>query len=242
MEILFVFVIALVSAMLQATIGFGFSILAMIFLPRLLPYPAAVTLNISIALMNTSYLSIRNRRHIEWKTLMPLLIPSLIIGVVFTLGSASLDSLYMDIILGAVLVILSLYFIAFADKIKINPNPLSGALMGSIAGIGNGFFGIGGPPAVLYLMPAVKDKREYLATIQCYFALCNIANLSLRIAMSEYTLDLLPFTLSGWVGVLIGTFIGFQFFKKMDLSFLKRFVYFFVGINGIYLIVTSLIK
>ena len=242
MDIALVFAIALVSAMLQATIGFGFSILAMIFLPRLLPYPAAVTLNISIALMNTSYLSIKHRKHIAWKTVMPLLIPTLICGVIFTLGSASVDSLYMDMILGAVLIILSLYFIAFADKIKINPSPLSGALMGSIAGIGNGFFGIGGPPAVLYLMPAVKDKKEYLATIQCYFALCNIANLLLRIAMGAYTLELVPLTISGWCGVLIGTLIGFQFFKKMDLSFLKRFVYFFVGINGMYLIATSLIK
>lgn len=241
MDIFFVFAIALVSALLQATIGFGFSVIAMIFFPKMFPYPVAVTLNISIALMNTSYLSIKNRKFIDVKTLMPLLLPSLAIGLIFTFYSTSVDSLYMDIALGALLIALSVYFIAFSEKIKIKAKPSSGVLMGSIAGIGNGFFGIGGPPAALYLMPALNDKRAYLATIQSYFAICNVVNLIARIAMKTYEVSLIPFTLSGWTGVLIGSVIGSHFFKKMELSFLRKFVYFFVGINGLYLILTSII-
>lgn len=241
MEVLFIFVIALLSALLQATIGFGFSIIAMIFFPRMFPYPVAVTLNISIAIMNTSYLSIKHRKDINFKALMPLLLPSLILGIIFTFYSASVDSLYMDIALGSLLMALSVYFIAFSEKIKVEPKPTTGALMGSIAGIGNGFFGIGGPPAALYLMPALNDKRAYLATIQSYFAICNAANLIARISMGSYTRELIPFTLSGWAGVLLGSVIGSHFFKKMELSFLRKFVYFFVGINGLYLILTSII-
>ena len=241
MDILFVFIIALISAVLQATIGFGFSIIAMMFFPRMFPYPIAVTLNISIALMNTSYLSILNHKHIKWSTLFPLLVPSLIIGVLFTFFSTSIDSVYMDMLLGCLLILLSIYFILLSDKIKVKPKRSTGALMGSIAGIGNGLFGIGGPPAALYLMPAVEDKREYLATIQCYFALSNLVNLFLRIAMNHYPQSLLVHTLSGWAGVLLGSTIGSLFFKRMKLSLLRRFVYLFVGINGLYLILSSVL-
>ena len=242
MELIVVFAVTMISASLQATIGFGFSILVMLLLPNLMPYPEAVTLNIAIALMNTSYLTVKNRKHIVWKTLLPLLLPSLIIGIFFTFYSSGIDAQYMDIILGSLLIGLSLYFISFSDRIKVEPKPSRGILMGSIAGIGNGFFGIGGPPAALYLMPAVEDKREYLATIQCYFALCNLVNLITRAFMGYFKAELISFTLSGWAGALIGSVLGGMLFKRINLKVLRKAVYFFVGINGFYLILSTILK
>ena len=57
---------------------------------------------------------------------------------------------------------------AFSDKIHITPNPVSGTILGVICGICYGLFASGGPTAALYLLPATKSKKEYLATIQAF--------------------------------------------------------------------------
>lgn len=241
MTYLIMIITVLCAAFLQSTIGFGFSIIAMLVMPRLFPYSEAVTLCMSITVLNTTILSVRNRKHIKWRIALPLLIPSLIISAIFTIWSVKMETKVMDVILGITLILLSIYFCAFSNKIKVNPKPSTGMLMGSIAGIGNGFFGIGGPPAALYLMPAVDDKESYLATIQTYFAISNYMNLILRVSMGYYKMEFIPLTVLGWVGAVTGMALGVQVFKRMDLSFLKKFVYVFVGLNGLYTIIKTLI-
>ncbi len=240
MQVVWLGLTVLVGTFLQTSIGFGFAVFAMAIFPLLYPYGTAIALMQAIGVVNTLFLTVRFHRSIRWRTMLPLLIPTLAFGLLFTVVSFSLDTRYLRIALGALLVLLSLYFLRFAATVSIKPTLFNGVAMGVVSGVSNGLFGIGGPPAALYLLPAIGEKTPYLATIQAYFTLCNITNLSVRIAHGALVEGHVVDILIGWLAVLIGTLCGLWAFKRVNQNALKRLVYAFIGLNGLWVVVQEL--
>ncbi|MDY4611349.1 MAG: sulfite exporter TauE/SafE family protein [Sphaerochaetaceae bacterium] len=242
LTVFYVFLIALVGAFLQTNMGFGFPILAMIFLPMLFPFSTAVTLCQVIAIVSTAYLSIRYWKHIRWRILLPLLLVSLVVGAIVTYTSISIQQGLLKMALGLALMILAVFFVWFSNRIKLKGSVASGLTMGAVAGLGNGLFGIGGPPVALYLMACIEDKSEYLATIQAYFLLSNISTILIRAFNGSVGTEHIPLVLFGWLGIGLGTWFGLLSFKKISMASLKRLVYAFVGLSGLWVFVQELLK
>lgn len=241
LSLLFLALVALSSAFLQTTIGFGFPIFAMAFLPFLYPYHTAVALIQIIAISNTLFLSLKYRRQIRWKVLLPVLIPSLSFGILTTLFSYTIDVHYLKVFLGGFLFLLGLYFILFASRIHIKASLQNGLITGVVAGAGNGFFGVGGPPAALYFLSAFEgDKTAYIANIETFFTCGNIVNCTLRMALGAFTLSSIPDITVGQVGVGLGSVLGLWSFKKIPAPLLKSFVYAFICLNGIWIVIEEL--
>lgn len=241
MTMFYVLLIAIAGAFLQTNMGFGFPILAMIFLPLLFPFSTAVTLCQIIAIVSTAYLSVRYWKHIRWKILLPLLLVSLAVGAVVTYQSISMPQGNLKMLLGVTLMVLAVFFVWFSNRIKLKGNIGSGLAMGVIAGLGNGLFGIGGPPVALYLMACIEDKNEYLATIQSYFLLSNISTILIRMFNGSIDTGHIPVILVGWVGIGVGTWLGLIAFKKMSMPALKKLVYAFVGFSGLWVFLQELL-
>lgn len=238
----YLYFIAIVCAasLLQAYMGFGFTLVAMAFLPLILPYTKAVALSTGIAIVSTIYMSVRHRRDIQWRTLLPILFPSVIIGMTVTAFSFRVDSGLMLILLGVMLVVLAVWSFLFADRVRLRPTVVSGTAMGVVCGVCNGLFSIGGPAAALFLLPAVDGKEKYIATIQLYFAVCNTTNLIVRIAKGSFEAGDWKLLFIGWGAMLLGTFVGQRIFKRTDPKYFSKAVYALVGINGLWLIVSNL--
>ncbi len=225
---------------LQTGIGFGFPLCAMIVLPYLFPYSEALALTQGTALFSTLYLTLRFRKKIRWDVLIPVVIPAAIAGVLFTAFSFTVGSAEIRILLGAALLLLSLWFLVFASKVRITPKRSTGVIMGIISGAGSGLFGIGGPPAGLYLMPAIGDKTEYTATIQTLFSICNIINLSVRLMLGTHSSSYLPLFAEGAVAVFSGTLFGIWVLKRIRTETLAKAVYVFVGITGAVMMIQNI--
>ncbi|WP_320130457.1 sulfite exporter TauE/SafE family protein [uncultured Sphaerochaeta sp.] len=236
------FTVVFIGAFLQSNIGFGFPIIVMIVLPSLFPFSTAVTLCQVIAMASTGFLTILYWKHIQWKTLLPLLGTSMLIAAFVTVYSLSVAPGNLTLILGFCLLALSLFFVVFSKKITIKPRIRNGLLMGTLAGFGNGLFGIGGPPVALYLLPSVHEKIEYLATIQAYFFFCNLESIGIRVFNGALVLKDIPLILIGWGGILIGTKLGLKSFNKIPEDLLKKIVYLFVGVSGLLIAIGELIK
>ncbi len=236
-----VLLVVFVGSFLQANIGFGFPIIAMILFPRIFAFSTAVTLTQIIAMASTGYLMFRYWNKIQWKTLLPLVCTSLFIAAFVTVFSLSVEGGKLIIILGIALVAISLYFVAFSQTIQIQGRVRNGLLMGTIAGFGNGFFGIGGPPVALYLLPAVPGKLEYLATIQAYFFFCNLESIFIRTIHGALVVEQLPLIPLGWITIGLGTYMGLKLFNRIPAAMLKRIVYLFVGFSGLWIIIEALL-
>jgi uncharacterized membrane protein YfcA len=233
--------IAITGSFLQANIGFGFPVIAMIFLPMFLPFQTAVVICQIIVSLSLIIITIKYFNFIQWKLLLPLLIASMVVTGIITVTSFSFDSTLLTVILAIMLILLSLYFFIFSRKIAIKPTLLNGTLMGGIAGIGNGLFSIGGPAVVLYLLPAVKLKESYMATIQFYFLINNVIGIAIRLSKGALSTNHLPLIFIGWIGIGAGTLLGIKSFSLIKLEILKKIVYLVVGISGLMLIFNSMI-
>lgn len=235
------FLIAITGAFLQTIIGFGFPVLAMIFLPVLFPFNTAVALCQVIAMASTTFLTIKYFRYIKWKILTPMLAVSLIAGILVTLSSVKLPQASLQIILGGALIVISIFTVRYSERITIQPSIASGMSLGLIAGTGNGFFGIGGPPVAIYLLGAQLEKRAYLATIQCYFLISNISTIIIRTGYGALTVAEIPLIVLGWIGIATGTILGLKVFNHVPHALLKKLIYGFVGISGLVIILQQLL-
>ncbi len=64
--------------------------------------------------------------------------------------------------IGAALVAFAAFFLLFSNRIRIEANPMTATMSGVASGLMGGFFGMPGPPIVLYYSVAIKEKRHIL--------------------------------------------------------------------------------
>ena len=234
--ILLVF-IGIGAGFVQRVSGFGLSIFALIFLPYLMSTTDAVTVAAILSLSATILNTLKNYKYVLYKIALPMVGAALVSIPIAVHFSVMVPERVFKILLGAVLIALSLYFLFFNKNVKIKPTIFSGILSGTVSGVLGGLFSTSGPPAVLYLSSAITDNLVYFATIQFYFCLTNIYTVSVRVANGIVGWNILPYAAVGIVGCFIGNFIGRLVFDKLDANKLKTIIYIGMIFSGIMMLI-----
>ncbi|WP_101911223.1 sulfite exporter TauE/SafE family protein [Marasmitruncus massiliensis] len=231
--------ITLLSAFIQGCTGFGFSIIAMTLMPLAMPlkYAAAVTA-ISSFFMVASF-AFNLRRQINFKLMLYPLISSTITSLAGVAVMMSSPDGFMRRILGLILILLSIYFIFFNQKIRVRQTPVNGLIIGSVSGILSGLFNMGGPPMVIYFLSTTDDKMEYNATLQCYFALNGSLVLILHLLMGNFNVQIAQYCGVSLIGIVLGAFIGFKIFKRITFPVIRKVVYGLMVVFGFYLLIAG---
>ena len=240
-QLIFVAVITLCASFIQSVTGFGFGIFAMMFLPSVLLYTEANVLSTILStLTSVSVIAIMWRK-INVKNLIFPLLGCLVTTYLAVSFIKSQKNETLILILGIVLVLLSVYFFFFSNKIKIKPTWYAGLIAGTISGIMGGMFAIGGPPVVIYFIQSEKDTDSYLSTISAYFVLSGIINIVTKASAGFVTSNGLFALALGLLGLLVGTVVGKLTRDKIKPNILKKVVYGFMAISGVINIVSSLV-
>lgn len=242
MEITFFLIIMLIlvgagSAFVQRVSGFGSGIFSMLFLPYL--FGDTVTAAAVAGLWScgtTVFNAIRYRKSIRFSLILPVIIPALVLLTVSLRLSVGIDSGFMLQVLGVVLILLSLYFLFFSQKIRMRPSLPAGIGIGAVSGTLSGLFSTGGPPVVLYLSGIIEDKLIYFATIQGYFAITDLYGVFNRLIGGIITWQVLLLAVIGWVGSLAGNLLGSLVFHRLDAARMKRIIYIGMIISGLLMI------
>ena len=232
---------SILGAIVQATMGFGTTLVLLNVVPLFFPLNKAIALiQASIIVLNLVFTVVYIKK-VRWDVVWPALIPGFLLGLVFTLWSVQMDVSALTIALGIVLIMLSVYEIALKNSVKVKPSKTTGFIMGSLSGIGNAFFSLAGPPIALYLIPSIDDNLEYFATSQCFFLISSISCIAARIFSGVYERSDLPLLAVMASCLLVGIAIGLKILKKIDGKLLRKLIYGFIGLNGIYIIVKQLV-
>lgn len=247
MEIDIILILALIgvgmgSAFIQRVSGFGSGIFSMLFLPYLFGNTvtaAAVSGMWSTA--TTVFNAIRHRKSIDFKMILPIIIPAMIMVTLSVQLSKSVSSGIMMMVLGGVLILLSIYFLLFSQRIRLKASVPGGIAIGTVGGVLSGLFSTGGPPVVLYLSGIISNKAIYFATIQGYFAITDLYGLGTRIVSGIITWQVLLFAAIGWVGSFIGNTLGCLVFSKLNAQTLKRVIYFGMIVSGAIMILKEVL-
>lgn len=237
-ELLYLFLVAAGGGFIQRVSGFGLGIFVMLFLPHFMPtHTAAAAVSSLFSCGTSTYNVIKYRKRIDYKTVLPMLIASLVTIPFAVHFSASITQDFFKMLLGIVLIILSVYFLFFNKHVKIKPTIVNGAVSGALGGILGGLFSTGGPPVVLYLSHAVNETLVYFASIQFYFCLTNIYATATRALNGIITWNLLAYALLGMIGCMLGDFLGKRIFDKLNPKNMKLIIYIGMIISGILMII-----
>ena len=225
---------ALLASLIQRVSGFGFGIFIMTVLPHLLPsYAEATALSGLLAIVASLGPAVVMYRHLEWKKLLPILITFIVVSFFFVRLIAHVDNHALKQVLGAFLILVSLYFFFVSGRIHLPPTVPVQIGMGTLSGALGGLFAMQGPPAVIYFVESCKSKEEYIAATQWYFLIGNAA-MSLFRADSGFVT---PVVLRCWCfampAVLAGMWIGSHIYKRIRLPLLRKVVYAYMALAGL---------
>lgn len=230
-----------VGNFIQRVTGFGYGIFVMMFFPYLLSYGEASALAGMISATTSTVTAFTLRKHIAWKNIFaPFFSCTITSYLAIQFMSEQADST-LKLLLGGMLIVLSIYFIFFSGKISIKPTLFAGLVAGALSGVMSGLFAMGGPPMVIYFMSSTDDMREYLATIQTYFALSNIYTATVKAFSGFITPQVLIFYVIAVISAVIGMLIGQRVFNRCKPQVLKKIIYGFMACSGVINIVSTLL-
>ena len=111
------------------------------------------------------------------------------------------------------------------------------ATIGTISGVMGGVFAMPGPAVVLYCISAIKDKMQYMATMQALSVVFNIFYTLFRAREGYFTHNTPILWAVGIGGILIGSFLGAWCFNRISRETLRRAVCVLMIISGIFAII-----
>lgn len=228
------FLMSLGAAFVQRVSGFGFGIFIMTVLPYIMPsYGEATTLSGLMAMVTSLIIAIRNYRYLHWKKLFIILFTFLIVSYIAVQFVSIASDGILKKLLGGILIFVSIWFLFLSKRVHLPATVPVQISMGTISGLMGGFFGMQGPPAVLYFISSAKQKEEYMAMAQMYFLLGNIFMTGYRAQCGYLTAAVLHGWCCGIVAVLIGTTLGSIVFRFVSLDILRKIIYAYMAISGI---------
>ena len=239
-KIIEIFLLTVGDSFVQRTTGFGFGIFIMTLLPFLMPsYAEATTLSGLLALTTSAIITFRMRKFITWKRLIPILLTFMTVSAVAICMLTRIHDNTLRKILGIVLMITSLYFAFFKERIRLKTTLPYQIGAGTVSGIMGGFFGMQGPPAVLYFISSEPDKNHYMAMAQTYFLIGNAMMTVVRASNGFLTAAVGKNYVLCIGAVIIGTLLGSWAFRHIPAKIFPYVVYSYIGVSGLIIFLTA---
>jgi len=231
----------LVGSYVQSVTGFGFGIVAMMFLPHLLAFTEANVLSSILGCFTSVMVILSMYRQVNWKNIIFPLISCSITNYLAVSYVSGAKNEMLTLLLGIALFILSIYFFFFSSRIRIRATWYSGLIAGSVSGVMSGLFAIGGPPVVVYFLQSEKDTDTYVATISAYFVINGIISITMKALNGFVTGNVFIGMAFGIVGMLLGSVLGKRTRSAINPQLLKKAVYGVMAVSGLINVFTALL-
>ena len=236
---LFIFLLSIGASFVQRTTGFGFGIFIMTMLPFFLPtYGEATTLSGLLAITTSAVIVWRLREHVIGKRLWTILLTFIIVSTIAIFALKRIEDHILRQILGVALIVISIYFVLFSQKIKLPTTKKVQVGAGTLSGLMGGFFGMQGPPAVLYFIQSEPSKEHYMGMTQTYFLIGNVMMTIVRAYNGFFTTTVLTDYCFGLGGVIIGTTLGAYVFKHIPNRIFRYIVYAYIAVSGVVILLS----
>jgi hypothetical protein len=235
-----IFLLSIGASFVQRTTGFGFGIFIMTMLPFFLPtYGEATTLSGLLAITTSAVIVWKMKAYVTLQRLWPILLTFIIISTIAIFALTRIEDRILRQVLGVALIVISIYFAVFSQKIKLPTNKRVQVGAGTLSGLMGGFFGMQGPPAVLYFIQSEPTKDHYMAMAQTYFLIGNVMMTIVRSYNGFLTTTVLTDYCFGLGGVIIGTALGAYVFKRIPNRNFRYIVYAYIAVSGMIILISS---
>ncbi len=220
-DLILAIIIGFGSTLIQSLTGFGLSIVSTpLFLMVYDPKQVVLILQLICVVVNV-FFTLTLLKNIDIRFLIILFIGSLIgqpVGLlIFQLTPNNTLKIIVSLTILVFLIIMQL------NHKRIQETNLKTGIIGFLSGILTTATSMGGPPLILYLANANRDKVSMRATCIAYFALTNISAIVIFLLGNtdfsfafEQTIYLLPFCFIGlWIGNKLFPYLSQKMFHRL---------------------------
>ena len=239
MELFVISLVSIVSGVLQSVVGFGSGIVLMLFFPYIMGMLEAVTMSGIIGTAATIALSWKFRKYINYKLSFAFSLAYISTStlVIYNISKFNLSSLTAAF--GIFLIALSLFYLLNPNMPKPSASLVHAIIFGAIGGIAMGLFGIGGPFLALFFAPISKTRNDYMGNMQFCATTTAIVATTERIIEGMFSKNLITAMFAGVICILLGKRLGLKI-RIEDKEKLLKIVYCFIGLNGLYVLISNL--
>ncbi|MGI6095176.1 MAG: sulfite exporter TauE/SafE family protein [Lachnospiraceae bacterium] len=239
MRYIFFILPAIAGGFVQSVTGFGCGIIIMMFYPILLGVIPSATINQCASIFLCLSIIIPYWKYANRKAIVLPLVFYFPIYLLLLQVATSINVDFLKPFLGLFLILISIYFIFANNKITITATPVTTFICAGLCASIDAFFGLGGPPIVIYFLNTTKDKKEYFGTLQTFFLTTAIYGTLMRTWKGVLTLELIPNIIIAVLSILIGAAVGKRLASRLNGEVLKKVIYAFIGFAGIITIFES---
>lgn len=233
--------ITTLGGFIQTVTGFGAVVTMMLVLPYFFSVVDASTLSLTISMTLSVVLCWKYRAHICMRTAIPPTIVYSIVNLLVLQVVDRVDTGRLELVFAIFLIVLSLYYLLAAKRVRVVPKPVVGIACGAFSGTTSAFFAIGGPPMAIYFLAATETHFSYVGSMQFMFVITTGISLLGRAAGGLYQMSFLPHIALGTVGMLAGMQIGKRVCDRLDAERMRLIAYLFVGISGVVFLLQCLV-
>ncbi|HAM79237.1 sulfite exporter TauE/SafE family protein [Ornithinibacillus bavariensis] len=237
METIAFILIILVASILQASTGFGFSILATPFLLLIFEPNEAIQINLILSLIISSALIMKIREDIDIGVLKRFLV-----GSVTGLPVGIIIFLLIDInkLKFGVSIIIFVLTIMLILKLRVNQTKKRDLLVGGLSGSLTTSIGMPGPPLLLYFSGSDTQKEKLRSTTLAFYLFIYVVSLVIQVIFTGTNKTIWVSSLWAIPLVFVGLYVGQLLFKMINQNVFRIFTYVILLFTVIFLLIDSL--
>ncbi|MCM3629184.1 sulfite exporter TauE/SafE family protein [Paenibacillus glycanilyticus] len=237
-EIVVVFMIVLLAGFVQGLTSFGFALISMPLLVKLMPLQQAVPVVVALSLLTNIAVMYSSRKHIRIRQIWPLLVASLLAAPLGTYALIYVPANALKLGAGMLVAVVSILMLSGRS---LPLGRLAYAPVGALSGFLNGSISMSGPPAALFLTNQGLDKMTFRANITAYSLILNIITIGTYVY--EGLLNQAAMETAGWAvpALIIGVIIGIKAVGRLNDRLFKTIALWLILVTGLWTAVNGII-
>lgn len=240
--ITFVFIF-LVANIIEATTGFGSTIITVALGANFYPIPYILSTIIPLNIVLNIYISFRHFCTINHKILWKVIFPVTLIGMPFGIlifnfvGSNVLKIMYGIFVFLLSVVELNKIFKKNTVANQSTPSSLKSGLFLMLGGIVQGAWASGGPLVVYYASKKLQNKQAFRSTLSLLWLMLNVILVLNYILTNKINFDTIKTSIILLPVLVLGIIIGEHLHKQIQEKSFRIFVFVLLLVAGISLII-----
>lgn len=232
-----------VATLIRSTLGFGEALVAVPLLAFRAPVEVAAPLAVLVSIVVAGLVVAQDWTGVQFRAAAGLILASLFGLPLGLLLLARADDHVVRLLLGAVIILFSLYSLAVGSSRTLT-NDHAGWLLacGFVSGILGGAYGMNGPPLAIYGALRRWSPQHFRATLQAYFLPVSIIGLIGYAMLGLWTVAVTRYFLWSLPGVIVATIAGRFINRRIRGDRFIKTVYGGLVVIGSALVVQALTK
>jgi len=216
----------------QSLTGFGVALVTMSLLPSLVGLKVATPLVALVGIALEILMLIRYRESLKFKSILGLVISTVIAIPVGVLYFRRLDEGIALFILGLIITIYALYALV-GLRLPALEHPAWSWLFGFVGGLLGGAYNTSGPPVIVYGNCRKWLPQEFKSNLSGYFLVGSVVVVATHWMSGSFTDDVRSLFLDSLPALLLGFFLGQYVDKWLNPELFRRVVLIVLVLLGV---------